>query len=161
MESRLRRKPPCVLCRYTPGVRVRRGVLEAIAAYARRASHQECCGLLIGTDGEVIEAVATANVAPDPRRRYEVAPAEHFAQIRRCRDERSRQDAALRVMGVYHSHPHSDPVPSPTDLEQAFEDFLYLIAGPVEPPGAMTIRGYRLRAGAFELVELAEASIDD
>ncbi|OFW17454.1 MAG: hypothetical protein A3F70_13650 [Acidobacteria bacterium RIFCSPLOWO2_12_FULL_67_14] len=136
-------------------------MLEAIAAHARRDSPQECCGLLIGSDTEVIEAVATANIAQDPRRRYEVAPAEHFAQIRRCRDERSPDGTPLRVMGVYHSHPHSDPVPSPTDLEQAFEEFLYLIAGPAEPPGAMTIRGYRLRAGAFEVVELMEASIDD
>lgn len=138
-------------------MRIRRAVLEAIRAHARRDSPRECCGLLIGTDTEVIEAVATANVAADPLRRYEVVPIEHFAQIRRCR-ELGSQGAAMRVIGVYHSHPHSAPVPSPTDLEQAFEEFLYLIAGPVRPDGEMEIRGYRLRGGAFEAVELTEGT---
>lgn len=138
---------------------IRPGVLEAIAAHARRDSPRECCGLLIGTDTEVIEAVATENVAPDPLRRYEVAPVEHFAQIRRCR-ELSGQGAAMRVIGVYHSHPHSAPVPSPTDLELAFEEFLYVIAGIVEPRGAIEIRGYRLRSGVFDAVELTEGTED-
>jgi proteasome lid subunit RPN8/RPN11 len=131
-------------------MRIRRSVLDAIRAHAQRDSPHECCGLLIGTSSEVLEAVPTSNVAADPLRRFEVSPPEHLAQIKRCRETPSEGTPPLAVMGVYHSHPRSGPDPSPTDLEQAFEEFLYLIAGPVEPDNPMVIRGYRLKAGRFE-----------
>ncbi len=133
-------------------------MLEAIAAHARRDSPQECCGLLIGTDAEVLEAVPTANIAAEPRRRYEVDPREHLAQIRRCRELKATEGLPLSVVGVYHSHPRSEPVPSPTDLDQAFEEFLYVIAGPVESPGGLRIAGYRMLSGGFQLVELTEGT---
>lgn len=135
-------------------MRVRRAVLDAIAAHARRESPRECCGLLIGSNGEVTEAVATGNVAPDPLRRYEVSPVDHFAQIRRCRASASQEQPTLGVVGVYHSHPRSAPQPSPTDLEQAFEEFLYLIAGPVNAATRIEICGYRLKGGWFQPVAL-------
>lgn len=135
-------------------MRVRRAVLEAIAARARREHPRECCGLLIGTQTEILDAVATTNVAADPLRRYEVSPMEHFAQIRRCREPTAEGLPALSVVGVYHSHPHSAPDPSPTDLEQAFEDFLYVIVGPVAAAARIETRAYRLHDGKFEPVEL-------
>lgn len=131
-------------------MRIKRAALDAIREHARRDSPYECCGLLIGTAHEVIDAVATINVAADPLRRFEVSPVEHFAQIRRCRES----VPVLAVVGVYHSHPHSAPHPSPTDLEQAFEEFLYVIAGPVDEEAALEVRGYQLRAGRFEPAEL-------
>ena len=60
----------------------------------------------------------------------------------------------MSVVGAYHSHPHSAPVPSPTDLAQAFEEFLYVIAGPANVGGALEVRAYRLTEGRFEAVEL-------
>ena len=134
-------------------MQVRQAVLEAIAAHARRERPRECCGLLIGTDVEITGAVPAGNVADDPERRYEIAPMDHFAAIRRCR-EAARDGSAVRVIGGYHSHPHGAPVPSPTDLELAFEEFVYLIAGPVADGVPCGIRAYRLRDGAFEALRL-------
>ncbi len=131
--------------------------MDAITAHARRDSPRECCGLLIGTELEVIEAVATANVAAEPRRHYQVSPVDYFAQIKRCRDAASQGAAAVDVIGAYHSHPHSAPVPSPTDLEEAFGEFLYIIAGPVDGPAALALRAYRLQAGRLEDVPLIVA----
>lgn len=124
-------------------MRMPRDVLDTIAAHARRESPRECCGLLIGTATDVVDAVPAGNVADDPHRRYEVSPVDHFAQIRRCREQN------LQVVGVYHSHPHSAPAPSPTDLELAFEEFLYIIAGPVDGGAPIEIRGYRFTHGRF------------
>ena len=134
-------------------MRVQRAVLESIAAHAARESPRECCGLLLGTSEEVAEAVAASNVAADPFRTFEIAPVEHLAQIRRCRDS-TRSGVEMSVVGAYHSHPHSAPVPSPTDLAQAFEEFLYVIAGPADAGGALEVWAYRLTGGRFEAVEL-------
>jgi proteasome lid subunit RPN8/RPN11 len=134
-------------------MRIRRDALDAILGHARRDSPHECCGLLVGDATEVVEAVPTTNVAADSWRRYEVSPAEHVAQIRRCRDATPR----LAVVGAYHSHPRSSPEPSPTDWEQAFEHFLYVIAGPVDADAAIEVRGYSLSGGRFARVELIES----
>jgi len=61
------------------------------------------------------------------------------------------------VIGAYHSHPRSAPVPSPTDLEEAFAEFLYIIAGPVDGSAHLELRAYRLQAGRFEDVPLVVA----
>lgn len=81
------------------------------------------------------------NVADDRRRRYVVSPAEHVAQIRRCRA------GGRTVVGAYHSHPSSPPLPSISDRTDAFADFWFLIAGPVNGSGPLAVRGYRLVDG--------------
>jgi len=137
-------------------MQIRRAALDTIRDHARRDSPHECCGLLIGTAGEVLEAVPTTNVAADPSRRFEVSPVEHLAQIRRCRERAAHGAAGLAVVGVYHSHPRSAPEPSPTDLEQAFAEFLYVIAGPVDTDVPIAIRGYWFIDGRFARAELTE-----
>ena len=117
-------------------MRVRRSVLAAIEAHARAEAPRECCGLLLGDTDEIREAVATANVAAEPLRRYEISPADHFALIRRCRGA----GAEPGIVGGYHSHPRSLPEPSATDREQAFLEFVYLIAGPVDGSAPLSIR---------------------
>jgi proteasome lid subunit RPN8/RPN11 len=129
-------------------VRVTRGVLDAIAAHARTEAPRECCGLLIGANGRIDEAVPVENRAGDPLRRYEIDPREHIAAIKRCRG------TASSVLGAYHSHPRSAPEPSPTDLAEAFGEFLYLILGPVAGVPAVEIRAYCLIGGNFRTVRL-------
>jgi desampylase len=139
---------------YYCAMQIRVNVLEAIAAHAQREQPRECCGILLGTGDEIVEAVAAANVAEEPFRCYEVSPADHIAQVRRCRDSVRAGEDALRILGVYHSHPHSAPVPSPTDLDQAYEEYVYVIAGPTDGSALLEIRAYRLTEERFVDVQL-------
>ena len=141
-------------------MQIRVDVLEAITAHARREQPRECCGILVGGADEIVEAVAAANVAEEPLRCYEVSPADHIAQVRRCRDARAGEDA-LRIVGVYHSHPHSAPVPSPTDLDQAYEEYVYVIAGPTDGSAPLEIRAYRLSEERFVDVQLTPTPAAD
>src|SRR5688500_8341311 len=84
---------------------ITRAAFDAIVGHARMEHPRECCGLLIGTPQRIVEAVAAENVAVDPMRRYEIAPADYVAQIRRCRGR-----DGVAVVGAYHSHPRSAPV---------------------------------------------------
>ena len=124
-------------------VRIIAAALEAIVSHARAEQPHECCGLLIGAGGVVIEAVATANAADDPVRRFEIPPIEHIRQIRRCRALTAESGERHDVIGAYHSHPRSAAEPSPTDIEQAFQDFVYVIAGPADADDVVT-KAYRL-----------------
>jgi desampylase len=127
--------------------------LRAVIEHARAEHPRECCGLLIGAGDMVIEAVPTANAADDPLRRFEIPPIEHIRQLRRCRDLTRETGQRHEVVGAYHSHPHSAPEPSPTDVAQAFVEFLYVIAGPAGT-GEIAAKGYRLTESGMTLIEM-------
>ena len=124
------------------------GVLDTIARHAARDAPHECCGLLIGNDERIDEAVPVANRAADPTRRYEIDPLDYLAAIKRCRG------TPVAVVGAYHSHPRSSPEPSETDRGEAFSGFLYVIAGPVAGDLPQQIRAYRLEDGNFHTIRL-------
>jgi len=127
-------------------MRIRRAVVDAVVGHARREDPMECCGLLIGAGDDVLESRPARNLRRS-RTAYLVDPEDHFAAIRAARA------AGLAVVGGYHSHPRSLPVPSVTDITGATDpEFLYLIvslAG-TEPE----IAAYRIRDGAFREVPL-------
>jgi desampylase len=120
---------------------VRRAVLDAVIAHARDAAPAECCGLLLGTLDAVTESRRARNLATDPDR-FLIDPGDH---IDARRDARTR---GIDVVGFYHSHPHSAPVPSETDLAEAsYADSLYLIVSlALEQPEAGF---YRLESSGF------------
>jgi proteasome lid subunit RPN8/RPN11 len=142
-------------------MKIRPAVVQAISAHARRAQPRECCGILVGTDEEIVEAVGAENVAAEPLRSYEVSPADHIAQIRRCREAAQAGGSRLRILGVYHSHPHKAPVPSSTDLDQAYEEYVYLIAGPADDSTPLEIRAYRLTGGRLVNVQLTPTAAEE
>ncbi|MHB0977533.1 MAG: M67 family metallopeptidase [Candidatus Aquicultorales bacterium] len=108
-------------------------VAECIAAAPR-----EACGLLFGSDGFAEKAVALANVADDPERRYLIDPAEQFAAFKAMRAE------GRELVGTYHSHPATEAYPSKTDKELAFyPESYYLILSLADG----------VRARAFSIVD--------
>jgi len=72
----------------------------------------EACGLLIGRGDKVERFVACTNEAASAR--VYAIPAKEL-----LRADREADDAGLAIIGVFHSHTHSEPYPSPTDVEQA------------------------------------------
>ena len=109
-------------------------------AHARDEAPRECCGLLVGKGESVVRSVRARNL-DSKAARYLIAPEDHFAAIRTARVE------GLEVVGAYHSHPSSGPVPSPTDVEEANSgsDFLYVIVSLVNDE----VRAYRIAEGTF------------
>ena len=74
----------------------------------------EACGLLAG-DAALAKATVfypCVNVARSSRV-YTVDPKEHL------RADRDAEDRGLEIIGVVHSHTHTEAYPSPTDVAQA------------------------------------------
>lgn len=121
--------------------------IDAIVAHARETAPDECCGLLVGTEDRIDEAVRARNLEPGPAR-YQIDPRDHIALNRQLRDSRRI------VMGAYHSHPRSTAVPSPSDVREAFyPDFVYLIVS-LAAPALPECRAWRIREGAVEEIAL-------
>jgi proteasome lid subunit RPN8/RPN11 len=121
-------------------------VAAEMIAHARDEAPRECCGLLIGTPDSVVRSFRAKNLAPGSAR-YFIDPRDHFRALRSARAD------GLQVIGAYHSHPASDPVPSATDVAEANSgsDFVYVIVSLVNDE----VRAYRINGGAYTRLTLA------
>ena len=101
----------------------------------------EACGLLVGRGDRVDRFVACTNEAASAR--IYAIPAKELLLA-----ERAAEDDGLEIIGVFHSHTHSEPYPSPTDVEQAPDpEWHYVIVGLKRD--APETRSYRIRDGAI------------
>lgn len=105
---------------------------------AEREPGVECCGLLAGRHGGVIDEIFPARNALASATAYEIAPEELFSLFRQMRER------GLDHLGIYHSHPATDNCPSATDIERAFyPDAAYFILSPC-PGASRPIRAFRI-----------------
>jgi proteasome lid subunit RPN8/RPN11 len=89
-------------------------VYAAIVGNAYDGLPYEACALLGGNpgSGRVSVFYPCTNIARSSRV-YTVDPKDHL------RAERDAEGRGLEVIGVVHSHTHTDAYPSPTDVAQA------------------------------------------
>ncbi|HTL87394.1 MAG TPA: M67 family metallopeptidase [Acidimicrobiia bacterium] len=103
----------------------------------------EACGLLLGpmVDGEATGRVAEARPcrnADASARTYTVDPKDMLAAMR------AAEAMGVEIVGVWHSHTHTDAYPSPTDVRQAVDPaWLYVIVSLRDQ--APVLRAYRIR----------------
>ncbi len=117
--------------------------LAAISAHAERVYPEECCGLLVGKiqpqPGELQKRLIalvpldnewTAEAFPQEssmasaqtkRRRYSISSEDML------RTQRQAREQGLNIIGVYHSHPDHEAVPSECDRALAWPEYAYVI----------------------------------
>jgi len=102
------------------------GLLRRIRTHGVETYPHECCGALLGRDGdgtrEVLELVPLENRRNDsPRNRFEVTPDD----VRLA--EKIAREKQMELIGWYHSHPDAPARPSEFDREHAWPWYSYII----------------------------------
>jgi proteasome lid subunit RPN8/RPN11 len=121
------------------GLQLATGIVDDIRAHGVETYPHECCGALVGRDGEVTRAVPLPNTTDEgPRRRFLVRPSDYQQA------ERAADAAGAELLGFYHSHPDHPARPSQYDLDHAWPNFSYLIVS-VAAGVAEDVRSWRLR----------------
>jgi proteasome lid subunit RPN8/RPN11 len=105
----------------------------------------EACGLLGGrpnggTDTRVEVFYPCANVAASSRV-YTVDPRDHL------RADRDAEQRGLEIVGVVHSHTHTEAYPSPTDVAQAPDPVWHYVIVSLRD-GAPVLRSFRIVDGS-------------
>ncbi|MBM3805528.1 MAG: M67 family metallopeptidase [Actinobacteria bacterium] len=116
-------------------------LIEQITELARAEAPLECCGFLVGEfDSDVAREFHPCRNIAASKIVYTVDPRDHL------RIERDAEDRGLAIIGVVHSHTHTQPYPSPTDVGQAPDPaWHYVIIGlKDEDP---VVRSYRIVDG--------------
>jgi [CysO sulfur-carrier protein]-S-L-cysteine hydrolase len=101
----------------------------------------EACGLLGGDPvaGRVERFYPCRNAA-ESSRVYTVDPKDHL------RADRDAEARGLDLIGVMHSHTHTDAYPSPTDVEQAIDPGWHYVIVSLRDD-APVLRSYRIAGG--------------
>ena len=89
-------------------------VHDQMVAHCLGGLPDEACGLLGGdpATGEAVTCYPTRNLAASAKL-YTVDPREHL------RADRDAEASGYSIIGVFHSHTHTEAYPSPTDVAQA------------------------------------------
>jgi len=121
------------------GIRLDRGIDEAIRAHGIETYPNECCGALIGREGVVTATYALPNTTEEgPRRRFLVRPSDYQEAEKRA------TAAGGDLLGFYHSHPDHPARPSQYDLDHAWPFFSYIIVS-VRDGVSEAMTSWRLR----------------
>jgi proteasome lid subunit RPN8/RPN11 len=117
-------------------------MMRRIHAHGIQTYPHECCGALLGRDGdekrEVVELLPLANRRNDsPRNRFEVTADD----VRLA--EKAAREKQLELIGWYHSHPDAPARPSEYDRDHAWPWYSYIIVS-VEQGGARNTTSWRL-----------------
>jgi proteasome lid subunit RPN8/RPN11 len=123
---------------------------DAMIATCIRALPDEGCGLLLGARGAerslVHDVIPSENVLHSAKV-YEIDSKVLLRAYRRAEDE------GLEVLGVFHSHTHSEAYPSPTDIAQAPDPtWHYVLVSLRDVP--TVVRSYRIIDGVVSEEEV-------
>jgi len=100
-------------------LRITRVDWQAMIDHARdeAAIPAEACGLLAGEFGDIdVKSVYPCRNAAPPEKQDVIYELDSADYLKADRDARSK---GLEIIGVYHSHTHTQALPSPTDIAQA------------------------------------------
>ena len=132
-----------------PDLKLTHAQYETIVSHCFDGFPDEACGLLAGPlepgtaagTGEVSAAYPCEN-ADRSARTYTVDPRDY---LRSMRDAESRGD---EIIGVWHSHTHTDAYPSPTDVRQAVDPGWWYVIVSLKY-GEPVLRAYEIRDAAI------------
>lgn len=127
-------------------IRIPKPIYQTMVEHAQKEAPLECCGILGGKDGTVRKAFKLRNEEQSPVR-YSMSPREQL----RVFEEMDRE--ALEMVAIYHSHTHTLPFPSETDVKMAFypEVFSVIISLKEEMP---VVEAFRIREDAISSEEI-------
>jgi proteasome lid subunit RPN8/RPN11 len=94
-------------------VRIPKAIFQEMVDHAKREWPLECCGILGGNDETVQKSFEFQNTEKSPVL-YSMSPREQMKVFEEMEKE------SMKMVAIYHSHPHTIPFPSETDVKLTF-----------------------------------------
>jgi len=126
--------------------------INYIIEHVKREYPKEACGIIVGTNFKIKKIYRMKNISEKPEICYFMDIKEQFKIFKRIRNQ------SLELLGIYHSHTHSEAYPSSRDVEMAYYDnVIYLIVS-LSNYAKPNINAYKIRYGKIkkEQIEVRE-----
>jgi proteasome lid subunit RPN8/RPN11 len=115
--------------------------------HARREWPLECCGILSGKEKTVEKAFELKNTEESPVQ-YSMSPREQLRVFGEMEKE------SIEMIAIYHSHPHTIPFPSETDVKWAFYPDVSSIIISLKEEKNPVVKAFQVRKEAIYLEEI-------
>jgi proteasome lid subunit RPN8/RPN11 len=103
-------------------IRINPTAWQAMLTHAEAIYPKECCGVLLGSEQQVQEAVPLPNVYTGSQEDFFVMDPKDLIRA----DDGARKKG-LEILGIFHSHPDCDAYFSKRDLEHSCSWFSYVV----------------------------------
>jgi proteasome lid subunit RPN8/RPN11 len=103
-------------------IKIQKAAWDTMVSHVESTFPKEGCGLMIGSDGLVQEAVPLPNSYTGPQEDFFVIDPKDLHRV-----DRESREKGLDVLGVFHSHPDCDAYFSKRDLEHSCPWFSYVV----------------------------------
>ena len=124
-----------------------RGFFDEMVEHGLAGFPNEACGLLAGKEGRPVKFFAMTNQDASPVS-YRLDPREQLVVFTELDDE------GWDLLGIFHTHTHSEAYPSDTDRKQAFyPEATYLVMS-LSDRSNPVLRGFTMQDGLIEEQEV-------
>jgi len=94
-------------------IRIPKTIFQKMVEHAKKEQPLECCGILSGKGKTVEKSFELKNAEGSPVR-YSMSPLDQLKAFEEMEKE------SMEMIAIYHSHPHTIPFPSETDVKLNF-----------------------------------------
>jgi proteasome lid subunit RPN8/RPN11 len=103
-------------------IKINKSAWDTMVSHVESTFPKEGCGLMIGSDGVVEQAVPLPNSYSGPQEDFFVIDPKDLHRV-----DRESRAKGLDVLGVFHSHPDCDAYFSKRDLEHSCPWYSYVV----------------------------------
>lgn len=128
-------------------VRIPNPIFQRMIEHAQKEWPQECCGILSGKEKTVQKAYEFQNVE-ESSIRYSMPPREQLWVFKEMEKE------SMEMIAIYHSHPHTIPFPSATDVKMAFYPEVSSIIISLKEEKNPVVKAFQIEKDAIYLEEI-------
>jgi proteasome lid subunit RPN8/RPN11 len=115
--------------------------------HAQKDAPLECCGILGGKEKTVERAFELQNMEGSSIR-YLMSPQEQLRAFEEMEKE------SIEMVAIYHSHPHTIPFPSETDVRMAFYPEVSSIIISLKEEKKPMVKAFQIEKDAIYLEEI-------
>ncbi len=128
-------------------IRIPKSIYDGIVEHAKKEWPLECCGILGGKE-EIVEKAFQLSNTEKSSIRYSMCPQEQLRVFEEMEKE------PMEMIAIYHSHPHTIPFPSETDVKMAFYPEVSSIIISLKERDNPVVKAFRIEKEAIRLEEI-------
>jgi len=128
-------------------IRIPRSIYQKMIDHARREDPVECCGILGGKDETVQKSFEIKNVESSSVQ-FLMDPQEQFNAFE------VMENSSMEMVAIYHSHPHTIPFPSETDVQKTFDPEMPSVIISLKEKDEPVVKAFRILKEAICLEEI-------
>jgi [CysO sulfur-carrier protein]-S-L-cysteine hydrolase len=128
-------------------VRIPKTIFQEMVDHAKREWPLECCGILGGKDKTVQKSFELQNTERSPVL-YSMSPQDQMKVFEEMEKE------SMKMVAIYHSHPHTIPFPSETDVRLTFSSDISSVIISLKKQETPVVKAFQIGREAIYVEEI-------